>query len=358
MKNMIMDISFDSYLELEKICIGAFYPLTGFMTEEEFNSVIKKMRLPDGQIFPIPVILPISEKHLDQITLNKKVYLYHENKKVGSLIVKSLFKPNFQKSIEALFGTKDRKHPGYQMLLSQGKNFVGGPVKLFKKMKNIYSNFDITPEKVKEKIKNLDLKSIAGFQTRNVPHRAHEHILYLALKEVDGLFIQPLIGKKRVGDFTPHAIINSYNLLIKKHLPKKKIILGALTTSMRYAGPREAVFHAIIRKNYGCTHFIVGRDHAGVSNYYGEYEAQNLCIKLEKELNIKIIKMRGPFFCNKCDMITTDNDCKHIKDRVSISGTKIRDSLKKNKPIDTKFMRPDVINVIRKEEVFIKNDDK
>ena len=222
-------------------------------------------------------------------------------------------------------------------------------------IKNLFSKYDLTPRKVKEKIKTFNLSTVAGFQTRNVPHRAHEHILELALKEVDGLFIQPLIGKKKRGDFTPQAIMNSYNLLLKNYLPENKIILGALTTSMRYAGPREALFHAMIRKNYGCTHFIVGRDHAGVSNYYEEYEAQNLCIKYESELNIKIIKMRGPFYCKKCDMITTDNICSHNEYRVSVSGTKIRNSLIKNHSISPKYMRPEIINTIKEDDIFIKD---
>ena len=151
--------------------------------------------------------------------------------------------------------------------------------------------------------------------------------------------------------------MTSYNVLIKKFLPENKIILGALTTSMRYAGPREAIFHALIRRNYGCTHFLVGRDHAGVGDYYGEYEAQNLCKKYEKELKIKIVKIRGPFYCDKCKKITTDDICKDLKYKIPISGTAIRDALINNIPISDKFMRPEIINSIKGKEIFINDED-
>ena len=186
-----------------------------------------------------------------------------------------------------LFGTKDTEHPGYKILLRSGKYFIGGPTRLKKKIKYKYSEYSLSPEKVKEKIKKFQLKTVAGFQTRNVPHKAHEYILNFALKNTDGLLIHPLIGKKKRGDFLPHIVLKSFELLINLYLPKKRVLLGALTTFMRYAGPREALFHAIIRRNFGCTHFLVGRDHAGVADYYGDYEAQNLCIKYEKELDIK-----------------------------------------------------------------------
>jgi len=354
---MKLNINLDSYLELEKIAIGAFKPLSGFMTESDFYSVINNMRLSNGKIFPLPVILPIASSLVKEIKQCKQIRLYFKNIEVATMIPESIFRPNFKKNIKLIFGTNDENHPGYKMLLSSGKYFVGGPIKFIKKVENRYTSYEKTPLEVKKRIKELRLKNIAGFQTRNVPHKAHEHILHLALQEVGALFIQPLIGKKKKGDFLPEAVMTSYNLLIKKFLPQNKIILGALTTSMRYAGPREAVFHALIRRNYGCTHFLVGRDHAGVGDYYGEYEAQNLCEKFEKELKIKIIKIRGPFYCGKCKKITTDDICKHLKDKILISGTDIRNSLKNNTPINEKFMRPEIINSIKGKEIFINDED-
>lgn len=351
---MIININFDSYLELEKIADQVFYPLDGFMTKEDFKSVVKNMRLNNGNIFPLPVLLPIEPNKKNNINLNEKIFLNFKSNIVGEILVKSIFELDFNKYLKPLFGTEDKEHPGFKMLVKAGNCFIGGPVKLIKKVSYKYSEYSFTPKDIQKKIKNMKLKSVAGFQTRNVPHKAHEHILHVALKEVEGLFIHPLIGKKKVGDFIPEAVLSSYELLIKSHLPKDRVMLGALTTSMRYAGPREAVFHAIIRRNFGCTHFLVGRDHAGVGNYYGEYEAQKLCLKLEKELKIKIIKVRGPFYCKYCKKITTDNICQKLDYKVEVSGTRIRNDLINNKRINSRFMRSDIVKLIRKSDIFIK----
>jgi sulfate adenylyltransferase len=351
---MTIEISFDTYLELEKIADDVFNPLTGFMTKQDFKSVVKNMRLENGQLFPLPVLLPVSLNKKKKLTLHKKSFLKYKKTIVAEIYINSIFTIDFSKHLKLLFGTNDIKHPGYKMLLKSGNHFVGGPIKLIKRIQYKYSKYALTPKVIKMKIKKLNLKTVAGFQTRNVPHKAHEYILTTALKLVDGLFIHPLIGKKKQGDFLPKAVLNSYELLIKLYLPKNKIILGALTTSMRYAGPREAVFHAIIRRNFGCTHFLVGRDHAGVGNYYKEYDAQNLCIKLEKELEIKIIKVRGPFYCKYCNKITTDNICKKLENKIEVSGTKIRKALIENKKISSRFMRPNIVNMIKKDDIFIK----
>jgi sulfate adenylyltransferase len=351
-----INIDFFSYLELEKIGIGAFAPLNGFMKEEDFYSVVDTMRLTSGKLFPLPVLLPIKDEVFNNIVLDSEVKLIFNKIKVGVLKIESKYKIDFQNHIIKLFGTEDIEHPGYKMLNSLGNFFVGGKIKFLNKVNNNLSKYELVPEVVKKEIKNRNMQSVAGFQTRNVPHRAHEYILELALKDMDGLFVQPLIGRKRVGDFTPEAVMTSYKLLQGDFFPLNKMILGALTTSMRYAGPREAVFHALIRKNYGCTHFLVGRDHAGVGSYYGEYEAQNLCIKLEEELGISIIKVRGPFYCNKCERINIDTYCQHPEERIPVSGTKIRNSLINGKEISSRFMRPEIVKSLNNIEIFIKED--
>ncbi len=350
---MIVNINFDSYLELEKISNGSFSPLKGFIEEEDFYTICYKMRLNNGNLFPIPILLPLSEGSEKKIKLNTEVFLFFEGRKVGSLLVKSIFKINFDDHIKDLFSTVDKNHPGFKLLKEMGELFVGGPVNSFFPIQYKYSKYSISPINCKKKIQDLGLKTLAGFQTRNVPHKAHEYIILNALKEVDGLLIHPLIGKKKKGDFTPDAVIKSYEYLQNEVYINKKIILGALTTYMRYSGPREAVFHALVRKNYGCTHFLVGRDHAGVGNYYGEYDAQNLCLKFENELGIKIIKVRGPFYCKKCKKITTDKVCKDLESKVEVSGTKIRKALLNNLDIEDIFMRKEIVNLIRKEEIFI-----
>jgi len=348
-----LNIDINSYLELEKIGIGAFSPLTGFMTEKDFYSVVNSMRLENGLLFPLPVILPIEKKDIDKVKYNEEIILVYNNINVAELLPLSIFKPDIHGSRKNLFSTNDVQHPGYKLLNESGTFFIGGPIKFSKKIDNDYSKYEKYPNEVKNIIKLENMKSVAGFQTRNVPHKAHEHILHSALNQVDGLFIQPLIGKKKSGDFTPDSVMSSYTVLKDNFLPKKRIILGALTTSMRYAGPREAVFHALIRKNYGCTHFLVGRDHAGVGNYYGEYDAQNLCIEYEEELNIKIIKIRGPFYCSKCKKITTDAECKYIENKIPISGTNIREALINNNKISENFMRKEIIESIKGKDIFI-----
>ena len=337
-----LNIDYFSYLEVEKIGLGVFSPLTGFMSEKDFYSVAENMKLSSGLIFPLPVVLPIPEDKIIEITKANKV----------SLI--------YNKVLPHIFGTKDDRHPGFIMLQSLGNTFVGGEINFKQRVKNNLSNYDLSPKDVKALIKKKKLTTVAGFQTRNVPHRAHEYLQRIALEKVDGLFIQPLIGRKRVGDFSPEAIITSYLHLIENYLPKSKIIFGALTTSMRYAGPREAIFHAIIRKNYGCSHFIVGRDHAGVAGYYGDYDAQNLCKEIQSELDISIMSMRGPFYCNKCDGVVTDNVCNHYLDKPNptfeISGTKIRGMLIGKEKISKKYIREDIVNSLKDKKIFISEE--
>ena len=350
---MNINISFNTYLELEKIAENAFFPLKGFMTEKDFISVVNKMRLNNGKLFPLPVLLPIKFKEKEKLKINQKIFLRYRAIIVGTITVKSIFTIDFKKFINQLFGTEDLEHPGYKNLVKGGKYYIGGPINLIQKINYKHSDYSLSPYKVKQIFKKQKLKTVAGFQTRNVPHKAHEYILTSALKEVDGLLIHPLIGKKKKGDFLPKVILKSYDFLLRKFFPKGKVLLAALTTSMRYAGPREAIFHAIIRKNYGCTHFLVGRDHAGVGSYYSEYEAQDLCIKFEKEIGIKIIKVRGPFYCKYCKKITTDNICKRIENKVEVSGTKIRHALANNKKISSRFMRSEIVRIIKQHKIFI-----
>jgi sulfate adenylyltransferase len=356
-----LNIDFFTYLELEKIGIGAFSPLEGFMDEEDFYSVAKDMRLKNGIIFPLPVVLPLPEEKENEIKKAVIVDLIYDNEKVAQIFPTSIYRPDFNKVLPLLFGTNNDHHPGFKMLVSLGKIFLGGKIKFLKKVKHDLSKYDLSPKKVKGIIKKKELSTIAGFQTRNVPHKAHEYLQRLALEKVDGIFIQPLIGRKIKGDFTPDAIITSYKYLIKNYLPESKVILGALTTSMRYAGPREAVFHAIIRKNYGCTHFIVGRDHAGVSGYYSDYQAQELCKEVQEELDIKIMHMRGPFYCNKCDGVVTDNVCNHINEdsdvTFQISGSKIRSMLLGQEKISKKYIREEIVNSLKGKKLFIDEDE-
>ena len=349
-------ISLNQLLELKQLSAGAFFPLNGFMTKNEFISVTNNMRLPNGTVFTLPVILSISNFEFENINNNSKVEIFYKNKFQGFIYVKEKYTLNLKKYLPMIFNTKDLNHPGIKMYNENSNKFIGGRVEYISGSKTV-NKYDNTPKEVKKIIKKNNLETVAGFQTRNIPHKAHEYLHRLALERVDGLLIQPLTGEKKHGDFTSDVVLSSYEYLIKNCYPKNKVILTSLMTFMRYAGPREAVFHAIVRRNYGCTHFIVGRDHAGVSNYYGKYDAQKLCKKFENEIDIKILTFKEPFFCKKCNLIVTENTCKeHLskKYRVNISGTMIRSYIKNNKLLDDRYVRKEIISDIDSKKAFIK----
>lgn len=350
-------IDTNSYLELQQICNGTFHPLDSFMNKHCLESVIENMTLLDNQIFSLPILLPISKHVYEKIKLSSEVKLIYRRRYVAKILIQDIYRFDLKKAFNKLFGTKSEKHPGVEMMHKMGNLFLTGKVVKIKNISN-HSNIINDPAQVKNIIKKLKLNSVAGFQTRNIPHKAHEFIHRLALEQVEGLLIQPIIGKKKIGDFKSETVIKTYKHLIKNYYPKNRVILSGLATSMRYAGPREAVFHALIRRNFGCTHFIVGRDHAGVGNFYKEYEAQKLCLKLQKKIGIKILAFKGPYYCNKCEGIVTENTCPHKSQKksctIEISGTKIRAMLKGEKKVNTKFIRKDIASLVDKKKAFIK----
>ena len=351
-----ININHSQYLELEKILSGAFSPLSGFMTEAELISVVETMRITNGQIFSLPVLLATTEDDYNLIKFKDIIKLVYRKNIVASIEVEDIFEVDFKKILPKIFGTNDLNHPGMKIYLNNSNKFLGGKV-LKTKNDITVKSYEKSPTEIKKIIKAKKFKTVAGFQTRNIPHKAHEYLHKLALEFVDCLFIHPITGKKKIGDFTNNTVLSSYKYLINNYYPKERVILSPLNTFMRYAGPREAVFHAIIRRNYGCTHFIVGRDHAGVGAYYKEYEAQKLCLKLEKEINIKILPFKGPYYCRKCNNIVTANCCQHSninKYKLEISGTMIRGFLKEDKPVDENLIRPDLINQIKRKSIFIK----
>ena len=348
-------ISKIQYLELEKICIGAFSPLQGFMTEEQFLSVVRTLRLPDGSVFPLPILLDINQDVAHRIDHQKKVVLTYENIDVGILWPESFFSCNKKEACKEIYGTDDISHPGVSFFFGLDEIFVGGKVELIKKIDFDHFQYDMTPLETKTRFKELGWKKVVGFQTRNVPHRAHEYLQRVALEHTDGIFIQPLIGHKKTGDYTAEAVIKGNRALIENYFPKNRALLGSLSTLMRYAGPREAVFHAIIRRNYGCSHFIIGRDHAGVGAFYNLYDAQRLAESFDGELGIEIFSFKGPFYCSICEGITTDKTCGHeSKDsRTELSGTMMREILSNGHTPPPEFMRNEVVNALKGVTCFI-----
>lgn len=362
---MIAEIAINprQYFELEKIALGVYAPLAGFMNENEFKTVVDQMRLPNREVFPLPVVLDISLEQLESIRGRECVALRFKGDVVGEIRVQSFYTCKKTEITKKIYGTSDPRHPGVAHFYKMGEWFLGGTVRLIHRVPFEFSDYDLTPSETRTYFSDQGWKTVAGFQTRNVPHLAHEHLQRMALKEVDGLFIQPLVGRKKCGDYNPRAILSSYEILIETYLPKNRVLLGVLSAAMRYAGPREAIFHAIIRRNYGCTHFVIGRDHAGVGNYYGKYEAQELARQFEGELGINILYYPGPFFCIICSGIVTEQTCPHEKTDPSfidpISGTAIREALISGDPkIAEKYLRPAVLERIRGIPLFIEEDQE
>ena len=345
----------DQYLELEKIGIGAFSPLAGFMNESEFVSVVDCLRMPSSDVFSLPVILDVDLNIAEEIRDAAAVDLVFEGDLVGQISPTDLFSCDRREVARKIFGTDNSAHPGVKHFYTLKPIFVGGPVQLLKRTQLDISADELTPADTKRIFRELGWERIVGFQTRNVPHRAHEYLLRIALEHADGLFVQPLVGRKRTGDYVPEAIMRGYRALIGNYLPPQRVVLGTLSTLMRYAGPREAVFHAIIRRNYGCSHFIVGRDHAGVGEWYGLYDAHELTRQFDGDLGIEIMRLKGPYHCEKCGGIATDNTCVHGNtDYVEqISGTYMRQILSSGKHPDSHLMRQEVVDVLKGINCFI-----
>jgi len=357
-----LDLNRTQYLELEKLGLGAFAPLDGFMNEGCFHSVVDRMRLLDGSPFTLPVVLDVDEATANNLRSEPLVPLFHTGVHVGNLMPKSIYTLDKEKAAKEIYGTDSIDHPGVRFFYEMEDWFVGGKVELLRRVDWSLSEHEMTPVETRAFFQSKGWETVAGFQTRNVPHRAHEYLQRVALEVVDGLFVQPLVGKRKLGDYTPEAIVKGYNSLINEFYPKDRVALGLLTTSMRYAGPREAIFHAIIRRNYGCTHFIVGRDHAGVGDYYGKYDAHDLTRKFDGELGVTIMRLSGPFHCSSCDALATEKTCQHYvssPDNVTeLSGTDMRAILSDGGAPQPHLMRPEIIQALRDVMLFVEDEKK
>jgi sulfate adenylyltransferase len=359
MKSVTLELRKDQYLELEKLGIGAFHPIKNFMTETEFFSVVKNMRLPSQEVFPLPIILDVNKDFAQKVINQEKINLKYLGKNVGEIIPESIFTCDKIDVAQEIYGTSDNDHPGVKRFYEMGDWFIGGKTTLLLTLDTDISKYELSPDETKKIFTSLGWEKIVGFQTRNVPHKAHEYLQRVALEHVDGLFLQPLVGQKKKGDYTANAIMEGYKKLISSFYPKKRVVMGILSTSMRYAGPREAVFHALVRRNYGCTHFIVGRDHAGVGKYYKKYEAHDLLKVYEKDLGINIMYLHGPYYCTICEGIVTEHTCPHYttssKDIIEISGTSIRKMLSGGLVPDSRFIRPEILGALKNIKLFIEN---
>ena len=339
------EIDEETLQDLINIETGLFSPLHGFMGKAEIAAVVDSSVLPDGEVFPIPVTLDVEEDIFRNAPDGEKIMLTHHGRAVAEVLVESRFLMT-DLFIEKIFGTMELAHPGVRKEKERRPWRIGGKTRL---VDTALLSGALNPEDVKEAFRKKGWKTIVGFQTRNPIHRAHEHIQRLGLEVCDGLFINPVTGWKKKGDFTQEAVVAAYEMMIREFYPEDKVFFAELKTQMRYAGPREAVFHAVIRRNLGCTHFIIGRDHAGVGGFYGAYEAHDYAkkISMEHDLGIELLLTREPYYCTKCKQIVTDHTCSHYKtNRIEISGTIIRKYISDKKIPDETMLRKEIFDAI------------
>jgi len=338
-------INSDNITDLQNIAHGVFSPLNGFFFHEDLDSVVKGDHLVNGLPWSIPITISAQELFFKE---GETIALVDRSERPLAIMdVEDIYSFNKDSIAQTVFGTTEKEHPGVNKLHSDGEKFIGGKIKLIQEVDFPFKEHYLSPEQTREQFEKMGWRTIVAFQTRNPPHRAHEYIQKCALESVDGLFINPVIGKKKAGDFTDDLILNAYQAALNGFYPENRVFMSILPWEMRYAGPKEAIFHCIVRKNFGCTHHIIGRDHAGVGKYYDTYAAHRIFDDFP-DLGIQPMFYDHSFYCTTCGNMGTSKTCPHGKESwLSPSGTKIRGIVTEGADIDPYIMRPEVAQVLK-----------
>jgi sulfate adenylyltransferase len=341
--------------DMECVAYGIFSPLVGPLNRDDYIAVLEKGRLTRGHPWTFPIVLDVPEETASRIKVGDDVALTLEGEAFSILHVEDKYSLDRKAHAQSVYKTLDMDHPGVAKTYEMGPVLLGGSIDLFNETHGKFPDYRLKPIETRVLFKSKGWRTIAGFQTRNAPHVGHEYIQKTALALTDGLFINPLIGKKKAGDFTDEVIIDTYTTLFDNYYLRNTATLVTLEMEMRYAGPREAIFHAICRKNYGCTHFIVGRDHAGVGNYYGPYEAQEKFSEFP-DLGMTPLFFRSFFYCKKCGGVQNDKVCPHgPEDHLNFKGREMRSMLMNGERPSELLMRPEVVDaILRHTEPFVK----
>ncbi len=337
--------------DLLMLGMGAFSPLDGFMKRDDYTGVVRDMRLSDGTLWPIPIVLPVDDEVGRELKEGEKVALvYSEGRQIiATMVVEEKYRYDKIEEAREVFGTEDEKHPGVMKVYKQGDTYIGGRVEVLSELgyRERFKEYS-APVETREIFSERGWDTVVAFQTRNPIHRSHEYITKVALEVFDGLFIHPIVGRLKAGDVPAEVRMRCYEVLLENYYPTERVVLKVYPMEMRYGGPREAVLHAIIRQNFGCTHIIIGRDHAGVGDYYGPYDAQEIFDQIQEgDLYIRPLKVDWTFWCYRCGGMASRRSCPHSdEDHLLISGTKLREMLSRGERPPEEFSRPEVVDIL------------
>ncbi len=354
-----IQLTLDESYDAEKIGIGAYSPLEGFSSESEFESITSDTKLENGLPWTMPIVLAPSGKRNtetvkglragDTVLLND-----HSGNPLAVLHLSGKYALQKDRFAERVYGTKDTKHPNVEEIHNMGTTALGGSIDLLRRLDSPFSKYELTPEESREQFGRKGWKNVAAYQARNPPHLAHEYIQRITLErdDIDGLFIQPVVGKLKKGDYKPEVIMEAYDAFVSKYYRGESVLLGSLSISMRYAGPKAVLFYAIVRRNYGCSHYIVGRDQAGVGSYYDPYAGHRIFD--EFDIGVTPIRYNETFYCSVCKGMTSTKVCSHPESyRVNTSQTRIRRILAEGGEIPNEIIRPEVASILARGNVTI-----